>query len=45
MDAHAFASLILAFVIQLVGDWNREIGSAVSHEIKKDVNCPRMVNP
>lgn len=44
MDPHAFVSLTLAFVVQLLGDWNIEVSSSVPHEIKKDVNCPQMVN-
>lgn len=44
MDAHTFASLILAFAIQLLGDWNTEVSSIVSHEIKKDKNWSKMVN-
>lgn len=40
-----FVSLPFAFMIWLLGDWTIEVSSAVSHDVKKDVNFPQMVNP
>lgn len=45
MDTHAFVSLILAFVVTALWGPDIEVGSVVSCEIRKVVNCPQMVIP
>lgn len=45
MDTHTFVSLTFAFVITALWGLDIEVGSVVSYEIRKAVNCKQMVNP
>lgn len=45
MGTHMFVSLTFAFVITALWGLDVEVGSVVSYEIRKVVNCPQMVNP